>query len=201
MTRRKGEITTARLRREWPHHVALSADKVRGLRNSGATWCGGNPIGCALTYSLHRVPSGSVGNACRGPPMTLTRLSAEQGRTLKLLASSRDGANEEPLRRLVMTLTCGLPVGAAWSDYGCKPAVRLTRSASLFLTHSSRPRVTRSAEHGSAGITLEAPSRHGLVVEEPETDLRVCVSLVSCELVGILASMRQVGMRTDAHAR
>jgi hypothetical protein len=52
---RKGELTRGRLNREFPHHVALPAEKVRGAENSEAIWSFGRSVSMAqLTYDIRR---------------------------------------------------------------------------------------------------------------------------------------------------
>ena len=38
MTRRKDELALPQIKRKWLYHVALSADKVRGVENSEIVW-------------------------------------------------------------------------------------------------------------------------------------------------------------------
>jgi hypothetical protein len=61
MTRRKGEIDRARLCRECPHHVALSADKVRGLANSQVVSSFAATLSAApRPYAVHHDDGGFV---------------------------------------------------------------------------------------------------------------------------------------------
>jgi hypothetical protein len=55
ITRRQAEVTRDDLKRKWPHHVAVPADKVRDPVNREVMFCAAGVLSATpLTYSLHR---------------------------------------------------------------------------------------------------------------------------------------------------
>jgi hypothetical protein len=159
--RRKGEISYGRIRREWPHHVALPADKVMGKGYDLVHGFAGALSVAPRTLSFRLPPRGDHQRRCSGRITPRCRLSRR--------ASSRRDAEASAGTCAKLTGASGArcsSVGHATappgeSGYRGKPAARAAWSAGFFMTRTGPPAKEVDVYSGFHNAPTSAASRSG----------------------------------------
>src|SRR5215475_5375301 len=101
MTRRKGEITHADLKRRWPHHVALPAEKIRGLKKNEVVF-GGDRASSGRRSEVRNVVKGLIAiGVLAAVAMTTPAYSEYPDHTIRLIVPFAPGGANDSVARLV----------------------------------------------------------------------------------------------------